>query len=130
MSLLHWRHSTALDWRLLCLSKLVVIVFVPLLSPVFHLVHSGFLKYTSRVHFITVNVNTTSPQPQQKIYESSSHFQSSPVQCFHFIIQHKCVNIFKNQKRKTNGLFMSNYVKLYKHLFIQNSSAGPHMTRP
>ena len=43
-------------------------------------------------------------------------------------MQQESVNIYKNQKRKTNGLFMSNYVKVYKHLFIQNSSGGLDLT--
>ena len=91
-----------LHWWLLCLNKLVVIVFVPLLSPVFQLVHSGFLKYTSGVHFITVNENTKHhlTAATTKIYESNEGSSHSIVHCFHLEYKGECVNIYKNQKRE------------------------------
>ena len=78
----------------------MVIVFVPLLSPVFQLVHSGFLKYTSSVHFITVkrkhHLTTILPQLQQK-YMRALH---TSVRSFHLEYTTEMCEYLQEPKKK------------------------------
>ena len=132
MSLLHWRHCPATALVASLSQQTGGNCFRSTSFTSFSTGSQWFLKihFWCPLYCSKRKLNTSSPQLQQKIYESSSHFSLE----FSLITQqHKCVNIYSKQKRtqigtkkirKTNGLFMSNYVALYKHLFIQNSSAG------